>query len=990
MIGKTISHYKILEQLGSGGMGVIYKALDTKLQRTVALKFLPQDLTRDPVAKQRFIKEAQTASSLDHPNICTIHEIDETEEGQLFIAMACYKGETLNKKIARGPVRIEEALSITIQVAQGLTKAHKRRIVHRDIKPGNIFITEEGQVKLLDFGLAKLAGETRITQEGATAGTIAYMSPEQARGKEVDTSTDIWSLGVVLYEMLTGKLPFKGENWRVTLYSILNTQPESIKQLRADIPDALESTLDRMIQKNTKARYQDTTTLITDLCGIARESRLALPQTLIQRQKVTHKLTKLIVPALVLALAASVILITRSMLFPVPSTEKRKAIAVMAFKNLSGENDLAYLSVAIPNLLITSLQETGQLDVITWERMHDLAKAAGKEVELIDEEVGFELCRHQGIETIVLGSFTKAGDVFATDAKVLDVKTKRLLKSTSSKGESIASIINNQIDELTHNISIGIGMPEGAVVDAQPRISDVTTSSMEAYTHFLKGREYFDRFYTTDARRHFEAAIELDSTFATAYLYLAWTLGSLKEQTAMEEAFKKAKEFTNKATERERLYIEASHAYAIEDNWEKYIRILNLMAEKYPDEKRVYSDLGYFYRRHRLFDEAIKAYSKSLKLDADFGEALTGIAYTYLDMEVFNKALEYFQMYQSIYPDDANTFDTMADIFFHMGNPEKAIDSYKKALEVSPDFVTSAWKLAYIYALKENYDDALQWCDYYVAHAPSHGKQRSGYAMKVFFNYWLGNLAQWQYNFQKLTQLYETAEFEMALYSAEGLRGTLYYELGDFERSRRCLQNSLDYINIMEPSQTPWHIAYVNYCFGFVDLGQGKLKSARSRLNVIKSLIPKIARRAHWIEFRHDLLYAEILLRQDSLKKAIEICQNMPAIGPPDLIQTNVIVNNQFMNSDVLARAYQCEGKLEKAIAEYEHLVTFDPKSGEWHLINPQYHYRLAQLYEEKGRYSQAIAEYEKYIDILNETDIYLDEINKTKERLKVLTKETR
>ncbi|MGB7054912.1 MAG: protein kinase, partial [bacterium] len=572
-----------------GGMGVVYKAEDIKLKRTVALKFLPQDLTRNAVAKRRFIKEAQTASALDHPNISNIHEIGETDDGQLFINMTFYEGETLQKKIEQGPLQVEQAITITLQVAQGLFKAHSKGIIHRDIKPGNIFITEDGEAKILDFGLAKLAGETRITKEGTTAGTIAYMSPEQARGEDVDESTDIWSLGVVLYEMLTGKVPFKGENWRVTLYSILNTQPESIKQLRADIPDALESTLDRMIQKDTKARYQDTTTLITDLCGIARESGFVIPQKVIQKPRVKSKFNKLLIPALVLALCVSAILITRSIVFPTAPAEKRKALAVLAFKNLSGENDLGYLSDAIPNLLITSLQETGQLNVITWERMHDLARAAGKDAELIDEELGFEICRSQGIETIVLGSFTKAGDVFATDAKVLDVRTKQLLKSTSSKGESIASIINNQIDELSYNISIGIGVPEASVVEIQPRIADVTTSSMEAYTHFLKGREYFDRLHTADARRHFETAIELDSTFATAYLYLAWTLGS---GTATEQAFKKAKEFSRKATERESLYIEASYANAIEDNWEKYLRILNLMASKYPKEKRVFSDLG--------------------------------------------------------------------------------------------------------------------------------------------------------------------------------------------------------------------------------------------------------------------------------------------------------------------------------------------------------------------------------------------------------------
>ena len=236
MIGKTISHYKITGELGAGGMGVVYEAVDTKLNRTVALKFLPPESTRDPDAKARFVHEAKAASALDHPNVCTIYEVDETDDGQLFLAMARYEGETLKERIDRGPMPLDDAMDITRQVAEGLTKAHERDIVHRDIKPANIFIMEDGLVKILDFGLAKLAGQTLLTKTGTTLGTAGYMSPEQARGGATDQRTDLWCLGVVLYEMVTGQLPFKGDHEQAIIYAILNQEPGRVTGLRTGVP----------------------------------------------------------------------------------------------------------------------------------------------------------------------------------------------------------------------------------------------------------------------------------------------------------------------------------------------------------------------------------------------------------------------------------------------------------------------------------------------------------------------------------------------------------------------------------------------------------------------------------------------------------------------------------------------------------------------------------------------------------------------------------
>jgi eukaryotic-like serine/threonine-protein kinase len=275
MIGRMVSHYQIIEKLGEGGMGEVFKARDTRLGRTVALKFLPPMLTDDPKAKQRFIQEAQAASMLDDPNICTIFEVDETQDGRMFICMAYYPGKTLKEKIAEGALEIAQAVDLAIQTAQGLAKAHAQGIIHRDIKPANILITSAGLAKIVDFGLAKIVGQLKLTATGRTVGTVAYMSPEQARGEEVGPGSDIWALGVILYEMTVGELPFKGEYDAAVMYSIINEEPKSMAGLRSGIPPELEQIVRKALAKNPSERYQAANDLLADLNNLKRRMEFA-------------------------------------------------------------------------------------------------------------------------------------------------------------------------------------------------------------------------------------------------------------------------------------------------------------------------------------------------------------------------------------------------------------------------------------------------------------------------------------------------------------------------------------------------------------------------------------------------------------------------------------------------------------------------------------------------------------------------------------------
>ena len=945
--GTIVSHYRILEKLGYGGMGAVYKAEDIKLRRLVALKFLPLGLTRDAEAKERFIHEARAASALDHPNICTIHEIDETEDRQMFIVMACYEGETVKKKIERGPLKLKEAIDIAMHVAQGLAKTHGQGIVHRDIKPANIFVTEDGQVKIVDFGLAKLAGQTEFEKADTISGTAAYMSPEQIRGEGVDHRTDIWSLGVVLYEMAAGQRLFNGEYEQAIMYSILNEEPESLTSLRSELPAKLDRIVTRALAKSPGERFQRV------------EEMLAALKELSQEREILDRM--------------------------------RQAVAVISFENQTGDEAYNYLQKAIPNLLITNLERSEHLHIITWERMHDLMRQLGKEsVEVIDRDLGFELCRMDGVDSIIVGSYTKAGEMFATDVKVLNVPTKKHLISSSSRGVGVDSILERQIDELSRDISRGLGISERGIEASGPPIADVTTSSMDAYNNFLRGRESYEKLYNDDARRFLQKAVQLDPTFAVAYLYLAWTHVRLRDIKAQNEAFEKAKIFSYKATHKERLYIEAAYAQAIERDVGKRIRILKQIAQGYPKEKRAHHLLASCYRGKKQFYQAVAEYNKVLDLDPKYGWAMNELAYMYTDIEDFEQASEYFNRYRSISPGDANPIDSMAELYFRMGKLDKAIAKYKEALEVKPDFYYAYWEIAYVYALKEDYSESLKWIDLYIEKAPSFGTKADGLRWKSFYQCWRGSLDLALAEAGRMAVLADEEGSEYWRTEANRLKGWIHYKRGKLELSRKYFQRCLDSMRLNPTEYIPAVTSYSlgsaeqvasltavhSFALALLDLQEGQIDSARSRLTEISTLVPDYA----------ELLHAEVLLLEGSLEKAITICEKAPPWRIPYMADTgSMLTYNLPFLKDVLARAYLQKGSLGKAIAHYEQLITHDPDSKDRRLIHPEYHYRLAKLYEDKGWLLKAIEQYEMFLEISKDADPGIAEVEDAKERLKRL-----
>ncbi len=996
MIGAILSHYKILEKLGEGGMGVVYKAEDTKLRRIVALKFLPRGLEANEPERARFLQEAQAASALNHPNVCTIYDIAE-HESQQFIVMEFVDGKTLRQLV---PVQKQQtAIDYAIQIGEALQEAHSKGIVHRDIKTDNVMVNSQNRVKVTDFGLAKLKGSLKLTRTSSTVGTLAYMAPEQIEGGEVDARSDIFSFGVLLYEMLTGHLPFRGEHEAAMVYSIVNEEPVPVQDYLTDISPELVHILNRAMEKDPEDRYQFVHEMVIDLRRLKKETTRVTrqptervheePKFILSPQ--SKKWTKRAayggggVLALIVAVALVWFLIQQIVGPPEPVP-----IAVISFENQTGDPAYDYLRDAIPNLLTTSLEQSRYLRVTTWERMRDLLRQMGKQdIKAIDRDLGFELCRRDSVRALVIGSYVKAGEMFATDVKIIDVDSKKLLKSASSRGEGVASILKTQIDDLSKQISSGFGVPEASAASGQKPIMEVTTSSIDAYNYFLRGREEFQKLYYQDARRFLEKAVELDTSFAMAYLNLAFVYSSLGESRLSRASYRKAFAHMDRTSRRERLRIEAAYASVVERNQEKRIEILKRLTEEFPKEKSAHQSLGQHYRQTtREYDKAIDEFQAVLSLDPNYGIALSELGYTYLNVGDYDKAMECFTKYAAVSPGDANPIDDMGEAYYFMGKLNQAIEKYKEAYTVEPKW-GSRWGVAHMHALKEEYTTALQYLDEYISRTDANAQKAQAYLLKGFYHSWMGNLGNSLANLDKATELYRSVGSEFWSRTADWLKGWIYYDRGVLDLSKKY--GNGDWCDVLSrgyPSYAGLYSGWRSSLQGLILLKEGRIDSSRAKLNEMNTLVRDAPRLYEpEVRFLHNVLLAELLLAQDSSQKVIALWENATPVPIPTLFAGPILGYNLPFQRDLLARAYLKSGEIDKAIAEYERLTTIDPNRKDRRFINPRYHHRLAKLCEQKGMKEKAVKEYKKFLELWKNADRDLPEPKEAKTRLAALNR---
>ncbi len=711
MVGKTVSHYKILEKLGEGGMGVVYKAQDLKLERMVALKFLPPDLTRDPEAKHRFIHEAQAASSLQHNNICVVYDIDETADGQMFISMEYFEGETLKKKIERGPLRMEDALDIAIQVVQGLARAHEAGIVHRDIKPANIMVTSRGEAKIVDFGLAKLAIGTVLTKAGTTLGTVAYMSPEQTKGDSADHRVDIWSLGVVLYEMVTGQLPFKGDYENAVVYSILNAEPESMTALRTAVPMELERVVQKCLSKDPRERYQHVDELLVDLRSYSKTTTSKIGAKT-QRSTIPIRRNRRLYWY---GAAAGLLALALVAYFLVPHGERPasglKMIAVLPFENLGAAED-EYFADGLTDEITSRLSSIGSLGVISRTSSMQYKKTS-KTLPIVAKELGVDYILEGTIRWVKTGANQR-------------IRITPQLIKVSGDVHLWADNIDRTIDDIfavqteiatrvVKSLDIVLGEREKYALAAIP------TRNLEAYQAYLRGLSFVHRFESPHVRmaiEMFRRAVELDSTFALAYAQLSYAhlkyfwLGY--ERT--KERLSVAKDCLDRAFalqgELPEAYITLGYYYYFGyRNYDRALEALAVAEKKLPNDSGVLSAIAYIWRRQGKFEAAAERLKMAFGLDPQTANLPLEIGNTLWILGMYADGEVYLDRSISLLPDQEEAYRWKALMYLiWRGDTKKA----RSELDRVPTQYQSWIDLTWLDIYDRNYQSALD----RLAHAP--------------------------------------------------------------------------------------------------------------------------------------------------------------------------------------------------------------------------------------------------------------------------------
>lgn len=935
MVGQTVSHYKITEKLGEGGMGVVYKALDTRLDRHVALKFFPESATPSQKEKQRFIREAKSAAALNHPNVCTIHNADEFENRQ-FIVMEYVEGETLRKKLESGSLPTDTAFDYAIQIADALAAAHRRQIIHRDIKPENIMVDENDRIKVMDFGLAKFKDTGDITKTGDTVGTTAYMSPEQARGKNIDHRTDIWSLGIVLYEMFSGQKPFRSEYPQAVIYSILNEEPEPVDKLIPDLPAGLSAVIHKALEKSLEKRYQGINELNDELKKLytPEEYRTGASRTGVFMD--ASKLKRRFLSPVPLATVGTLIIILLGWFWVMPHEkigfEERDWIMVTDFENRTDEDDFSQF---LNTILEVGLSQSAYVNLYDRQQMLNILtndlEIGG--VKTLTMDVVSKAAAEKDVGVVVLPTIEQDEGTYLLAAEIRDITSGVTREVDPVRAENKDAILK-AMDQFSKQIRLALGEPQSGISENYTPIVQATTSSLEALKLYAEGMKI--RLYDVQTGYDLvEQAVELDPGFALAHAELGMHYYISGNRVLGEEHFKKAMNEMDRLTLRERLWIRAVVA-DWRGNREKAVENYKTYLSQYPDDYTGWWRLGYTFLVTGEYRNCIDTYSRVVEFNPRESSAYINIATCNRALDNNEQALQYYERAFEIYPELKKRIYVNNEYGFLqvlLGKLEEARETFELMLEEKDKKARGLRSLALLSTYAGHFSNAIEHFNEAALINKSNGNSLSEYRDRMY-----------------LAKAYEV----------KGMEQAFAQELEEIDR----LINSMDL--------SPYWLSRAGQLFARNDRVDRAIEILGLLENNIGNIVATsgVNRNTNDDQAFYHLLKGEIALAGNRYEEAEE---------------SLVIANNIVEMPDVLAYCYSEMGNMEKAVEYYQKVIDDKKLDNESQLRWIMAHYQLAQIYEQQEKTDQAITYYEQFLDIWKEGDEDIEALQEARNRVESL-----
>jgi len=967
--------YRIIEEIGRGGMGRVYKAEDKELGISVALKMIRPEYSSKPSFIKRFKKETLLARSISHENVIRIHDLGEIDEIK-YISMEYIKGQNLKELIrTSGTLTVETTISIIRQICEALKVAHQKGIVHRDLKPQNIMIDNNGIVYAMDFGLAKSfeAQETSISR--AIVGTPPYLSPEQAKGEKADQRSDIYSLGIIMYELLTGKQPFEAETTAGYIHKHIHERPAAPSEINPLIPFYLKRIIIKCLEKDKEQRYKNAEEILEDLEVQKVKSRQFLSRTRIR------KLLKVaFAPALILiiALGAYLLIVRKKPEVPSPAEGGKISVAVIYFENNTGDKSLDYLRKTLSDLMIYDLSQSKYIIVLAGGRLFDILR----QLNLLEaKNYSWEDLKHiaerGGVNHILVGDYSKWGDTFRINTMLHEVSTGKIIGSESVQGTG-DKIMLSMIDELTRRTKTNFKLSDEMIAaDIDKEVEEITTSSPEALKHYSEGIRYYNERKFEESIKVLEKAVAVDPEFAMAHRLIATDYAYLGQLDKVKEYLLKALTQQNHLSERERYLIQGAYLNMVEESYTEAIKICQELLNLYPEDEEGNIALGAIYRNQEEWDLSLERFDKVLESNKKSHFAFENLAYMYMAKGLYSKAGEILRANQDVFSNQALYHRFMSYVYLCQSRFDLALHEADRANSVEPEndeYIVLKGEIYYLkgdlLSAKKVYKELLE---------------KKEPFLQSLGQFWMSHLdlMQGQYNKCKkeiIQGIEHSRKYDLELYELNFLLLLAYLNLkiNHFPEALDAANQATEIAlktNSTDNQKNALHFRGLTY------LKMKNIKKAKNTAEKLKKLIERSGIRKHMRHYYHlmgmiALDNNKVSQSKDFFKKAFSLLS----------FQIYTLKDQSFYVDSLASTQYKL-GDIEKAREHYELIASLTIGRLAWGDIYAKSFYWLGKIYQMKDRKIKAIDHYEKFLKLWKDADSGIPEAADAKKQLAILKK---